>query len=350
LVFSHNLKIPVLYLLLIKKNEGGTKLDIDLKDRKILYQLDMNCRQSNAQIGKKVGLSKEVVNYRIKRMEDEEIIKGYWTNIDSYRFGYQVFRYYLVTQNASSIKKEEMIQQIADYGNTWVTGSIRGNYDIVAVIWVKNIPEFYLFWDKFNEKFGDYLSDKIFSVYLQADVFPLSFLLYNDYPKSDRENPQHTGTNNPIDITEEDKLLLRELSKNARIPLIEISKKLKCSSQAVNYRLKQLVSKEVIQGFHLGLDIGKLGFEHYKLDLWLKELSKRKKIWNYIKKCPNVTFINTSAGYADLEIEFNIENLDRLHNYIDELQNIFKNSIRKFTYFRGGSPGQLKIRSFPGAD
>ena len=36
---------------------------VDLKDRKILYELDLNCRQSNAQIGKKVGLSKEVVTY-----------------------------------------------------------------------------------------------------------------------------------------------------------------------------------------------------------------------------------------------------------------------------------------------
>ena len=42
-------------------------VDLDLKDRKILYELDLNCRQSNAQIGKKVGLSRKVVDYRIKR-------------------------------------------------------------------------------------------------------------------------------------------------------------------------------------------------------------------------------------------------------------------------------------------
>jgi len=44
-------------------------VNIDLKDRKILYELDLNCWQSLTQIGKKVGLSKEVVKYRIKRME-----------------------------------------------------------------------------------------------------------------------------------------------------------------------------------------------------------------------------------------------------------------------------------------
>jgi Lrp/AsnC family leucine-responsive transcriptional regulator len=148
------------------ENAGRNMVDIDLKDRKILYQLDLNCRQSNAQIGKKVGLSKQVVDYRIKKMEEAGVITGYWTCIDSYRFGYQVYRYYLVTQNATSSKKDEMILRIADYKNTWVTGGLKGSYDITAVIWVKNIPEFYQFWDKFNKEYGDYIADKIFSVYL----------------------------------------------------------------------------------------------------------------------------------------------------------------------------------------
>ncbi len=92
-------------------------VEIDLKDRKILYYLDLNCRQSNAQIGKKVGLSKQVVDYRIKRMEEEGIITGYWTLIDSYRFGYEVYRYYLILQNASSEIKEQMISHIVNYKN-----------------------------------------------------------------------------------------------------------------------------------------------------------------------------------------------------------------------------------------
>ena len=40
---------------------------IDLKDRKILYELDNYSRQSLSNIGKKVGLHKNVVLYRIKR-------------------------------------------------------------------------------------------------------------------------------------------------------------------------------------------------------------------------------------------------------------------------------------------
>jgi DNA-binding Lrp family transcriptional regulator len=41
--------------------------NLDLKDKKILYELDFNARQSNASIGKKVGLSKDIVNRRVKK-------------------------------------------------------------------------------------------------------------------------------------------------------------------------------------------------------------------------------------------------------------------------------------------
>jgi Lrp/AsnC family leucine-responsive transcriptional regulator len=322
-------------------------VDIDLKDRKILYQLDLNCRQSNAQIGKKVGLSKQVVDYRIKRMEEEGIITGYWTCIDSYRFGYQVYRYYLITQNATSSKKDEMILYIADYKNIWVACGLKGNYDISVIIWVKNMPEFYHFWDKFNEKYGDYITDKIFSVYLEADVYPLSFLLGDEFPKKDRENPQHTGLMNPISISKEDAVLLKEIVNNARISLVDLAEKLHCSSQAAHYRLKQLQDKGIIQGFHVESDISKLGYEHYKVDIWLKEISKRKEIWRYIRENPHVTFINTSAGYSDLEVEFEVESLDKLLYFMEEVQAKFLNSIRKFIYF-SRNPNQIqKLRCLP---
>ena len=58
---------------------------------------------------------------------------------------------------------------------------------MVAAIWVKSVPEFYRFWDDFHEKYGDYFAEKIFSVYLQSDVYPLSYLLLDKYIKSDRD-------------------------------------------------------------------------------------------------------------------------------------------------------------------
>ena len=70
------------------------ELKIDMKDRKILYQLDINARQSISEIAKKVRLNKNTVKYRIERLEREGLILNYYTIIDNSRLGYFSFRVY----------------------------------------------------------------------------------------------------------------------------------------------------------------------------------------------------------------------------------------------------------------
>ena len=223
---------------------------LDLKDRKILYNLDLNCRQLNAQIGKKVGLSKQVVDYRIKRMEDIDIIKRYWTNIDSYKLGYEVYRYYIVFQNVDSRIKSEIIEYFANYGNMWVVDSAKGIYDLVLVIWVKNISKFYKFWDNANEKYGDYFAEKIFSIYLQASVFPLTYLLLDKFDKTDRDKYEQKVGGETAKIDYMDYRILSELAENARISLVELAETLQSSSQNISYRVKNLKKKVLFKGLN----------------------------------------------------------------------------------------------------
>ena len=115
-------------------------VDIDLKDRKILYELDLNCRQSNAQIGKKVGLSREVVKYRIQRMEKAGIIINQWTAVDTYRLGYQVFRAYINFQDITKDVKDKIIQYFVNCRDTWGVISFKGDFDVL--FWVKDVGNF----------------------------------------------------------------------------------------------------------------------------------------------------------------------------------------------------------------
>ena len=85
------------------------RINLDLLDRKIIYQLDLNARQSNAQIAKKVRTSKEVVNYRIKRLEKDGYISGYHTIINFWKLGYQTIRIYLKFIDISPENKKKLI-------------------------------------------------------------------------------------------------------------------------------------------------------------------------------------------------------------------------------------------------
>ncbi|MBB6238289.1 Lrp/AsnC family leucine-responsive transcriptional regulator [Pedobacter sp. AK013] len=54
----------------------------------ILNELQLDARMSNAEIGRRVGLSAPAVAERIKRMQEEGIIKGFFTSIDFSKLNY----------------------------------------------------------------------------------------------------------------------------------------------------------------------------------------------------------------------------------------------------------------------
>ena len=72
---------------------------LDIKDKKILYQLESNSRQPLSSLAKKVGLSREVVAYRIKQLEQKGIIHHYVTVIDFVRLGYMFLRIFFRYNN-----------------------------------------------------------------------------------------------------------------------------------------------------------------------------------------------------------------------------------------------------------
>jgi len=306
---------------------------LDLKDRKILYHLNLNCRQSNTQIGKKVGLSKQVVDYHIKKMEDESIITGYQTVINSFQLGYDVYRYYITFQNATQKIKDEMINFLIQYKNMWTVYSTSGLFDLSILIWVKDIRKFQLFWEEFNDTYGDYISEKIYSVLLYFNTYNHTYLIPNSYSKSERSKYIQVRHGPLVEIDKLDYDLLNIIVSNARKPIINIAKELNCSSQTVNYRIKNLMEKGIIKLFKAGINYSKLNLKQIGLGIWLRKLSKRTEIWKYFGNNPHVTYILTCAGYADLQIEIIIESQNALEDLMNEVSEKFPDSIRNYNFF-----------------
>lgn len=320
------------------KREFGTYKNVeymaamDLKDRKILYELDLNCRQSNSQIGKKVGLGRDVVSYRINKMENEGLIENYWALIDTFKLGYGVFRVYLNFQYVSSKIKKDIIQYFVEYDYSWVVASIKSEIDLDVVIWVKNIYEFYQFWDKTLETYGEYFEKYFISIYTEARVYKKSYLL----PELKEDNRlidlMRCGCKS-IEIDETDYQLLNELAVNARAPLVDLAEKIGCSSQNVKYRIKKLVNSKVIKSFRVNINLPKIDLNSYKIDIYLKDHKLKKPVLNYLKKKPYLEFMNLALGWADLEPEFVVKDFDELLKVLDDINNEFSGAIKKQSFF-----------------
>jgi len=307
---------------------------LDLKDRKILYQLDLNCRQSNTQIGGKVGLSKEVVNYRIKRMQDLGIINCFWTAINSLKLGYYAFRIYINFLDVSPTIKDEIIKYFSKNKNIWTLQTAKGPVDLGAVLWANDIYNFNQFWNKTLDKYGNYFEKYSVSILTQLNCLKKSYLLLNEYDVSDREFYKINCCGDPVEIDKMDFQLLNEIAINARIPLVQLAEKLNTSSQTINYKIRNLIKKEVILAFRVGIDNSKLGLQNCIIDIYLKDHTQGRLIEEYIKKNPYVeNIMDITIGWCDLNFELMVKSFDNLSKLIEEIDDKFPGVIRKTNFW-----------------
>lgn len=118
---------------------GAPATRIDQTDVKILKTLLSDARLSNRQIAKKVGVSTATVISKIRRMEQEGIIKGYTAILDQERLGYELT---VITEiTVSKGKLLEIEREIAKMPNVCAVYDVTGLTDAMVIAKFKNRKE-----------------------------------------------------------------------------------------------------------------------------------------------------------------------------------------------------------------
>jgi len=138
------------------------------------------------------------------------------------------------------IEYEHIIQYFVDYDKSWAVISSTSEIDLAVIVWVKDIFDFYQFWEKTLDIYEDYFAKYAISIYIQGDAF-LKNYLFPEINKSDNLFYSIKCGGTPFDFDEIDYKILNEIAVNARAPLIDLAEKMDCSAQMVNYRLKNLM-------------------------------------------------------------------------------------------------------------
>ena len=109
---------------------------IDSLNWKILNCLQKNARQSNAEIGRTVGISSPAVSERIKKMEDAGIIEGYITSVSTLNAGYQLKA--IITLRAFMGMLKPFMEKVKAYEEVINCYRITGNENFVMEVALKN--------------------------------------------------------------------------------------------------------------------------------------------------------------------------------------------------------------------
>jgi DNA-binding Lrp family transcriptional regulator len=307
------------------------KFKLDLKDKRILALLDENCRYSNSQIAKKVGLSKPAVEYRLRRFEKNNIIFSYYTVMDITRLGYSQYKIYFKFQDVTLEEEKKMIDYwIEDPNSAWIAQT-RGKWDLAVSMLAKSNYEFGKILNGFMNKFSRFI--------LEKDVLLTEYspMYSREYIEKGRRFEFIYGR--PVEtykLDEINKNILKEISINARINIVDLSEKLKLTRDVINYRIKKLTQDKIIVQYRCYPNLNNIGLNLYKIILRTKNLDEEneKQLREYVEAHKKATQLLKLIGSWDIEIEFETANEDELYIILIDLRKRFSDIIRDFDILR----------------
>ena len=297
---------------------------IDKIDKKILFELDRNCRIPDTQLAKIVGRSKESVRYRIKQLVEKGIITGFHTWIDPTKLGYNSYKIYLKLANIPE-KKQAFINLLKKEKRLFWLGVADGAWDLGLTFFDKNNLEFYKIQNELVSKFKDLILKKQVGVLVNVTVCTKDFLL--DTPKKEAITMFTEIEQNEIDDI--DKKILRFLFNDARISLVDLAKQTGVSIDIIRSRKKKLEEKKIIVQYKASIDYNKLGYEFYKTFLYFNNLSEmdQNRIMEYIKQHPNILHMIKQISPWDMELEIMVKSYQEYNKIINNLKKEFANII-----------------------
>lgn len=303
---------------------------IDTYDKKLLYELDKNSAIGLPELAKKLKRSKQFILYRMKKLEEANIITGYNAIIDMSKLGFFTFRVYFKFQKTTAEEGKKFVYYVRNSLNqVWTITSMHGKWDYALFLGVKNISEFHTIWDGIMLEYKPNI--KAYNIAVYAPVYNFNRTFFIDAPEESVVRVYGGGEKEDVDAL--DWRIIETYSNNVRQSSLEIAKKLSVSADTVRARIKKLEQRKIITGYKIGLNLEPLGFVSYRVDLQLLSTHRNKEIFEFCKLHKNIYQINKSIGGADFEIEAIVKDLNQLISVIDEIKNKFKDVVNDVEYF-----------------
>ena len=312
-------------------------ITLDFKDRKILYILTQEARTPPSVIAKQVGLSKDAVKYRIKRMEKQGVIWNYIVEMDTAAIGFYGYDLFLKF-NMPPEEEHKIAEYFNNHPNILWSCSTSGDWDYFAEIACATGMEFHNITKEISAHFGEKLIEYDFlivgpnyritqmieSVYDGKGIDLKDIIHPTEFPAGDNQRQ--------LDMTE--KKMLGVMSENATMPIHEIAENAGLTSEVVRYRLKKLRKEGIIIRTTAVVSYRKLGYSEYIVLVNMNNLTpeNEKRLEMVIKHNKAIKYAYRALGKPIMYALVNTKTVEELEEMIKELKHEFFDLIKKVNY------------------
>ena len=89
----------------------------------------------------------------------------------------------------------------------------------------------------------------------------------------------------------------------------------------------------IIRGFRVDFDAQQLGYQLFRVHLYLNRYTVRTKLIQYVKQNPHLVFVDTYAGDADLDLQLYLKHIDHFYEVMQTISEQFPEDIRFYKYY-----------------
>lgn len=295
---------------------------LDKTDRKILFELDKNCRIPATLLAKKVRKSRQAVEYRIRQLVEEGVITSFNAAINPHKMGYKLYKIYLKTKSVPE-EKAKLLEWFNTTPNVYWYGEFDGVWDFISGVFAKNDYDFFMLKNSLISKFRSIITKEYGDSLLDVRQYPKMY-----FTNELAEPVMFAGDIVSNKLDEIDHSILGVIVNNGRIAINELSRKANSTPAIVRSRLKRMEDLGVIIQYRIGVNLEKLGLEMYKAILHIENYTKEneKEFYEYMGKLPQLNYLIRNIW--QIEPEFVVRNHQEYFSIIKGIRERFAGMVR----------------------
>ena len=297
-------------------------IKLDKVDRKILSELDKNCRIHSTILAKKVRKSRQAVDYRINQLVKKGIILGFQAAINPHKIGWKLYKLYFKLRNIPQ-EKQKLFDYLRKSGLVYWMGECSGTWDLIFAIFSKGDYEFFELKNEIISRFNKIIIEEAGGILVDVKQYPKMY-----FTEEISTPTMFAGKIIENKLEKIDYIILGKIVNNARISIVELAEKVKSTPIIVKNRLKKLEKQGIIIQYRISVDINKLGLEYYKAIIKIDRYNKEdeNKFLQYLSIMPSIQYLIRNIW--QIEPEFVVKSYQEYYNIIENLKKEFPNVIR----------------------
>ncbi len=310
-----------------EKGKERKNLKLSLRERKILYLLRLDARMSVTEVAKRVGCSREMVQYALNRLHKKKAIRKINLFVDFDKVGYEYYSVFIKFK-CSSDEANKLVLKLRKVKGVLRTGYFFGSYDTMVYFYGKSVKEIEEIVSKIRKVIRNKVSKTSYQRMLYQKTLPYKAILTDQEIKSlGRINTKQKKKDNKLyQLTDEEKHFLRILYQKPDASILELSRKTKFSYKRTKSFFKSLQERDIITGFHIYARIGALNYNNLNvfevlLNFSEDERNSKERFEEFLShQSRYIIFLNRYLlGEFDYKLNFLATSANHLKSQLNEL-------------------------------